>query len=917
MIWSAQLTTAPVSNRPTNNQIEPDMNNSQSNQLGGRNAFQPPEYSISDYFRERLESPRIQSPEKRYTGTVVSWVPSPAYGHHGYILCDPESKIAGMVLVNSTSLRDPGTMLHAGDKVNFRPLKVSRGYLATDVIPFVDLEEEQGIEPEVPGDFAVGVLRHVDRQRYFGILELSDGRTALLHFSDLQNPDDATRGVTIKCQIEESIVRGMPRLEAHDATIVRTTMVQRHRREGTPGDNWLDKALLAREEGKYSEAAEIYEQGMKASPQNLQLLLSYAAMERSLKHPEKAAAIFKRGLERFPENPKLYEDFALLLASDQDFSRAIELLENALRIARRQQDAPDKGILLNLARTYFKMGEVGNPGAFGKASAYFRQAEMRFGSRGLPFITDRRSFGLAIFRSQHHRAEVTVNFFRRAGFEILSAQLLPEQFAGGDLVVRTQNKELTENYGLSNQFLVRCIFDSEVSMMDLLQFEEKIKDWAKENGREEFVAFVAMASLTPGIQRELNRRILDRREGAPAIVPISQSEMETTPDQPKALRTTLDKWLFRRDLFAANAPVQGEDRFFGRTNALSQIGDAVASSKSVGIFGLRKVGKTSLLHEIRRRCMESGDVVLYLDLLAVPEHVTNTDWLYWELANQLRQNTAHLNAQVKWRLGGLFESTLDMPDGFPTSVAFDADLRGILKAIGSMALNPHPKVVLMLDEVERLLPVRLGESGFQGFVAFFSYFRGLSQQTKDFTMIVTAANPSIQEAAQFEARDNPVFNYFQEVYLRLFDPAECQRMLVKLGKGMGIRFESPTCDRIYQLTGGHPFITRMFCSFLAENHTDRPLTVTTQMVDSLVGRYLNLKGDKDFNEIFERLRRDYPEELDVCLELAESENPMAFDVSKKDKVRHLVGYQLVRLDGGDLALSMELMKEWLRSNHVD
>ncbi|HZR20017.1 MAG TPA: hypothetical protein VFE51_22220 [Verrucomicrobiae bacterium] len=128
--------------------------------------------------------------------------------------------------------------------------------------------------------------------------------------------------------------------------------------------------------------------------------------------------------------------------------------------------------------------------------------------------------------------------------------------------------------------------------------------------------------------------------------------METATDQPKTLRTTLDKWLFRRDLFAANAPVQG-DRFFARTNALSQIGDAVASSKSVGIFGLRKVGKTSLLHEIRRRCMESGDVVLYLDLLAVPEHITNTDWLYWELANQLRQNTADLNAQIKWRLGGV------------------------------------------------------------------------------------------------------------------------------------------------------------------------------------------------------------------------------------------------------------------------
>jgi hypothetical protein len=221
----------------------------------------------------------------------------------------------------------------------------------------------------------------------------------------------------------------------------------------------------------------------------------------------------------------------------------------------------------------------------------------------------------------------------------------------------------------------------------------------------------------------------------------------------------------------------------------------------------------------------------------------------------------------------------------------------------------------MLDEIERLLPIRLGEPGFKGFVALFSYFRGLSQQTKDFTMIVTAANPSIQEAAQFERRDNPVFNYFQEVYLKFFDPAECQKMISALGKGMGIRFEAHSCDRIYRLTGGHPFITRMFCSFIAENCAERPLTVTAQTVDSFVETYLNLKGDKDFNEIFERFKRDYPEELKFCLQLAESEKPVEFDKSNKDKVRHLIGYQLVRLEGDLLTLSMELMKDWLRINY--
>ena len=221
----------------------------------------------------------------------------------------------------------------------------------------------------------------------------------------------------------------------------------------------------------------------------------------------------------------------------------------------------------------------------------------------------------------------------------------------------------------------------------------------------------------------------------------------------------------------------------------------------------------------------------------------------------------------------------------------------------------------MLDEVERLLPTRLGEPGFKGFFGFFSYFRGLSQQTKDLTMIVTAANPSIQEAAQFEGRDNPVFNYFKETYLKLLNEQECSHMITTLGRGMGIRFVPEACALIYTLTGGHPFITRMFCSYVSDTYKDRPLTVTPSMVEALVGNYIDLKGDKDFNEIFERLNRDYPEERDLCLELAQANKPVPFDAVDKDRVRHLIGYQLVRLDGPSALLSMDLMKRWLKHNY--
>ena len=49
-------------------------------------------------------------------------------------------------------------------------------------------------------------------------------------------------------------------------------------------------------------------------------------------------------------------------------------------------------------------------------------------------------------------------------------------------------------------------------------------------------------------------------------------------------------------------------------------------------------------------------------------------------------------------------------------------------------------------------------------------------------MIITGANASVSEIAQFERRDNPVFNYFREVYLPPLEAAECTIMMRDLDR---------------------------------------------------------------------------------------------------------------------------------------
>ncbi len=140
----------------------------------------------------------------------------------------------------------------------------------------------------------------------------------------------------------------------------------------------------------------------------------------------------------------------------------------------------------------------------------------------------------------------------------------------------------------------------------------------------------------------------------------------------------------------------------------------------VGLFGLRKVGKTSLLKELSRRARDDGDIYVYVDLLRVPGDVKDFSWIYWRLSSELHRlvSSSETLKVSKWRLGGHFESVLDIPHDFPVATAFDADLTSILESIDSSPANSKPKLVLLLDEIERLLPTSQGKEGLSGYFDF-------------------------------------------------------------------------------------------------------------------------------------------------------------------------------------------------------
>jgi cold shock CspA family protein len=862
--------------------------------------------------------------EGLFTGTIESFNDESGIG---VIAPDPGQGIEQQLYIHRLSFRDRATPLTTGTRVAFGVKSIEQGMIATDV----HLQGEPGLAPESDSTQpAQGVSEQSladapsDQERRFGIVKTfkpdkgfgfitTDGQDIFFHVSALRDsriqPVRDTR-VSYRLDVTQ---RGPRALDVEVVTVEPSTS------EFT--SNWLARAILARDQRRYDEAAELYKEGFKRAP-SVQLVLSWAAMEKNRRRRNTAMRVYEDGIAAFPDVAKLREDAGVLASSMGEYSKATRLLGEALDICRRTAQGGEKGVLLWLARTHY---QADTPNSLAESARIYEEAVRTFdrGATQLPEL-DILAMNIARIRTQHHRGNLAVSFLRGARLEIVRARFLDTHTTGAEFVVRVDDPEFKESYGIGAHVVVRTMFKSLVSLSDLESLDNSVNKWASSGLADEQVAFLIVSSLPNELQALLSRRIEEKRRLLPAIVPIQQTDIETAPAL-VALRAALDRWLYRRDLFASgNNPVSGR-RFFGRERPLNELRHSIASSIPTGIFGLRKVGKTSLLKEVQRRATQYGDIIVYLDLLSVPADVSDCSWLYWKLASDLRKEAEqHGRARPpKWRLGGEFDDFLDVPMTFPTATAFDADLRRLLEVLGRLKISPSPRVVILLDEVERLLPTSLGKPGFSGFVELFSYLRGVSQEHANFVLIVTAANSSITEAAQFGGRDNPVFNYFKEMYLQFLEESECVVMLRELGRGMGLQFNPAAVHRVYELTGGHPFFVRQLCSFVAAHHRERPLGVSVGMVDELADRYLDMRGD-DFNEIAERLQRDFPDELAVCIALARSGGKMparqlrdSFSRAGETPLKHLAGYQLVGFSGNDAFLTIELFARWLRKQFRD
>jgi hypothetical protein len=463
------------------------------------------------------------------------------------------------------------------------------------------------------------------------------------------------------------------------------------------------------------------------------------------------------------------------------------------------------------------------------------------------------------------------------------------------LVAKAKSKPLVEGLGLNREilFLVSSFGDFQPRALSTRHTVEMALETP---GRLDNITI--LVSPDPAL-RDILPKLEDPRQILLGISPTDVVSALQQGHPSERFREFLQERLYARDFFDRSGPVNGAD-FFGREKTLQDVAVQLKRGSHVGLYGLRKVGKTSIINALRDRnsTLIPEAHFIHIDLLSVTPANRNYHFLYFLIAAELKKVGLASRCVPS---SGRFDAIADL-NLFERT--FDADLREAL----SQLQTQRKRLVLILDEIERLFPAMDVRTGFEGYDVFLEYIRGLSQSAGPLSLMVVGVNPHVSEAELLGNRQNPMFGFFVTRYAPPMSPDEVHEMVKTLGRSSGAHFEREAVDLLHSYLGGHPFLIRRYCS-LAIKDRPRPTQISREDIENSRERFLRQETSL-FAEMVSVVKDFYPEEFIALHRIATEEHLDATHFNRRI-VAHLEGYQLVEENAGKLEMRYRLMKDWM------
>lgn len=480
--------------------------------------------------------------------------------------------------------------------------------------------------------------------------------------------------------------------------------------------------------------------------------------------------------------------------------------------------------------------------------------------------------------------------------------------------------KLKQLYNLGEEVLILCCNDS------LTHFKSRTKDFIDyllgpqseyRNRLDKITCF--LVDDCDNIEELIKR---DRIENPDTrlIIPFSYQELSEKIDS-DFLQNRMRTFLYERDLFGVASPLRDDNLFFGkdRFNVISELYGKYLQGEHGGLFGLRRIGKTSILNLLRRRVEQNGGVAIYFD--CTKYHHLRWNAFLKQIVNELYE---------KYSIGSEETPVGILPETFKleeTDERYSEDRAALSFEFDLKLLHQNLKkrrILLIFDEIEQISYGTSSSDSWQNgndALFFWQTLRAISQTDNSiFSFVITGVNPKCIEDSKINNQQNPIFNVLIPQYATLFDYDDIKSMVSNIGGHLGLQFDEEIYAKLVNDYGGHPFLTRQICSKInaevLERKENRPYIVSKYSYEKQTPEYQN-KMETIIEQILSVLEDYYPSEYELLKILALDGSDM---FKKKmplgdSSITHLLGYCLVTRERNDYFIRIRSIELYLNKKH--
>lgn len=392
------------------------------------------------------------------------------------------------------------------------------------------------------------------------------------------------------------------------------------------------------------------------------------------------------------------------------------------------------------------------------------------------------------------------------------------------------------------------------------------------------------------------------------IIPFSYLDFfQQNPIQ--LINRRLKEFFYGRDLFAFESPLQNDAYFYGRTETVQFFYDKYKSGENSGLFGLRKIGKTSVLYALKRYLTLRNETTVFIDCQEPSFHKRRwhecLEFIIIQLSNEIKET---FDEEIDIILNKNYTEK-------DATIYFEEDLKTLHK------FRNNQRLLLIFDEIENITfeisPTAHWNSD-KDFIFFWQSIRSIYQKNQGlFSFIIAGVNPKTIETGLIKKLDNPIYRMLTPTYLKLFNHRNVEDMVKNIGNYMGLDFDHEIYTYLTEDFGGHPFLIRQVCSKIHQELPNRRPTTVSKLFYKEKIDYFN-KYLSDYVElIINVLENWYPQEYKL-LEYLVVGNKEEFEKlsSISDKpIVHLLGYNLIEKSNTDTYhIKIKAVKDYILEN---